>query len=141
MCLNFCVFPGATTRFAIKPQRVGLVPLLLLLLLLVMVHVEGTWWAYSCSSHQLFWLQDKRLNHHPEHSFPAPSSKTQPELVTPLKGHSLPLRICPPTLSVPSKRFGVIIRLLEQDSVQACMQTWGTSASGKKKKRKSSLLI
>ena len=32
--------------------------------------------------------------------------QTLPELVTPLKGHSLSLRSCPPTRSAPSERFG-----------------------------------
>ena len=32
--------------------------------------------------------------------------QTLPELVTPLKGHSLSPRSCPPTLSAPSERFG-----------------------------------
>ena len=54
---------------------------------------------------------------HTEHRFPAPSSKlraslsgtflqTLPDLVTPLKGHSLSPRSCPPTRSAPSERFG-----------------------------------
>ena len=32
--------------------------------------------------------------------------QTLPDLVTPLKGHSLSPRSCPPTRSVPSERFG-----------------------------------
>ena len=51
-----------------------------------------------------------------EHRFPAPSSKlraplsgtflqTLPDLVTPLKGHSLSPRSCPATRSAPSERF------------------------------------
>ena len=32
--------------------------------------------------------------------------QTLPELVTPLKGHSLSPRSCPPTRSAPSERFG-----------------------------------
>ena len=32
--------------------------------------------------------------------------QTQPDLVMPLKGHSLSPRSCPPTWSVPSERFG-----------------------------------
>ena len=32
--------------------------------------------------------------------------QTLPDLVTPLKGHSLPPRSCPPTRSAPSERFG-----------------------------------
>ena len=32
--------------------------------------------------------------------------QTMPDLVTPLKGHSLSPRNCPPTRSVPSERFG-----------------------------------
>ena len=32
--------------------------------------------------------------------------QTLPDLVTPLKGHSLSLRSCPPTLSAPSKGLG-----------------------------------
>ena len=32
--------------------------------------------------------------------------QTLPDLVTPLKGHSLSQRSCPPTLSAPSERFG-----------------------------------
>ena len=35
-----------------------------------------------------------------------PCFLTLPELVTPLKGHSLPLRSCPATRSVPFERFG-----------------------------------
>ena len=42
---------------------------------------------------------------HSEHRFPAPSSKL-PDLVTPLKGHSLSPRSCPPTRSASSERFG-----------------------------------
>ena len=42
---------------------------------------------------------------HSEHRFPAPSSKL-PDLVTPLKGHSLFPRSCPSTRSAPSERFG-----------------------------------
>ena len=41
---------------------------------------------------------------HSEPRFPAPSSKLH-YLVTPLQGHSLFLRSCPPTLSAPSERF------------------------------------
>ena len=52
-----------------------------------------------------------------EHRFPASSSKLQaslsgtflqtlPDLVTPLKGHSLSPCSCPPTRSAPSERFG-----------------------------------
>ena len=32
--------------------------------------------------------------------------QTLPDLVTPLKGHSLSPRSCPPTRSAPSERFG-----------------------------------
>ena len=57
---------------------------------------------------------------HSEHRFPAPSStvthtlraslsgtflQTLPDLVTPLKGHSLSPRSCPPTRSAASQRF------------------------------------
>ena len=42
---------------------------------------------------------------HSEHRFPAPSSRL-PDLVTPLKGHSLSSRSCPATRSAPSERFG-----------------------------------
>ena len=41
---------------------------------------------------------------HSEHRFPVPSTKL-PHLVTPLKGHSLSPRSCPPTRSAPSERF------------------------------------
>ena len=54
---------------------------------------------------------------HSEHRFLAPSSTlraplsgtflwTLPDLVTPLKRHSLSPRSCPPTRSAPSERFG-----------------------------------
>ena len=43
---------------------------------------------------------------HSEHRFPASSSKLLPDLVTPLKGHSLFPHSCPPTQSAPSERFG-----------------------------------
>ena len=54
---------------------------------------------------------------HSEHRFPAPSSKLRaslsgtflqspPDLVTPLKGHSLSPRSCPPTRSAPPERSG-----------------------------------
>ena len=43
---------------------------------------------------------------HSEHRFPDPFLQTLPELVTPLKGHSLSPRSCSPTLSAPSGRFG-----------------------------------
>ena len=43
-------------------------------------------------------------------TLPAPLSgtflQTLPDLVTPLKGHSLSPRTCPPTRSAPSERFG-----------------------------------
>ena len=42
---------------------------------------------------------------HSEHRFVAPFLQTRPNLVAPLKLHSLPPRICPPTLSAPSERF------------------------------------
>ena len=51
-----------------------------------------------------------------EHRFPAPPPNSA-ELVTPLKGHSLSPRSCPPTRSAPSERFG--IRLWKQPSAQA----------------------
>ena len=37
-------------------------------------------------------------------SFSGTFLQTRPELITPLKGHSLFLRICPPTLSAPSEK-------------------------------------
>ena len=44
------------------------------------------------------------------HTLPAPLSgtflQTLPDLVTPLKGHSLSPRSCPATRSAPSERFG-----------------------------------
>ena len=43
---------------------------------------------------------------HPEHRFPAPSSKLCQNLVTPLKGRFLSPRSCPPTLSAPTDRSG-----------------------------------
>ena len=58
--------------------------------------------------------QSKERDHTPsiafrqlsEYRFPAPFLKTLPDLVTPLKGHSLSPRSCPPTRSALSERFG-----------------------------------
>ena len=47
--------------------------------------------------------------------------QTLSELVTPLKGHSLSPRSCPPKLSSPFWRVWVLIRLWQQRSVQSHM--------------------
>ena len=42
----------------------------------------------------------------PQNHTPSTLLQTLPDLVTPLKGHSLSPRSCPPTRSAPSERFG-----------------------------------
>ena len=54
--------------------------------------------------------KDGRVGERLLHTLPASLSgtflQTLPDLVTPLKGHSLSPRSCPPTRSAPSERFG-----------------------------------
>ena len=61
------------------------------------------WKEYEKLQHQLVSVEEGP-------TFRAPLSdtflQTLPELVTPLKGHSLSPRNCPPTRSAPSQRFG-----------------------------------
>ena len=61
------------------------------------------------------------LYHTPGLADPASLLQTLPELVTPLKGHSLSARICPPTLPAPSERFG---RLKKLWKLLAYLQQW-----------------
>ena len=73
-------------------------PLLLLLLLPCMPTLTNK--LFMCLRTQ------RGIDAHSEHRFPGTLLQTLPDLVTPLKGHSLSPRSCPPTGSAPPERFG-----------------------------------